>query len=161
MDVEVILHGGKLKLLEIDARLPSQTPTVVYLSTGINMVEVVGNVYMRSLQDGHREQRPSQRATPRGVVYEHIKVTPGRLEVSGEHIMAVAGPLYLHPNFFGADEAISDYEPGRTGWVATLMTVEETRGSAWAKRCEVIEEIRSVNSIRTVLDPSPVASLRG
>ncbi|MDW7675449.1 MAG: 3-methylornithine--L-lysine ligase PylC, partial [Bacillota bacterium] len=34
MDIEVIYHGGKLKVLEIDARLPSQTPTAVYHSTG-------------------------------------------------------------------------------------------------------------------------------
>jgi pyrrolysine biosynthesis protein PylC len=39
MDVEVILHKGELKVLEIDARFPSQTPTAVYHSTGINMIE--------------------------------------------------------------------------------------------------------------------------
>nr|WP_242976009.1 ATP-grasp domain-containing protein [Desulfosporosinus sp. FKB] len=39
MDVETILQNGKLKVLEIDARLPSQTPTAVYYSTGVNMVE--------------------------------------------------------------------------------------------------------------------------
>ncbi len=47
MDVEVILHDGQLKLLEIDARLPSQTPTVVYLSTGINIVELLGGLYSK------------------------------------------------------------------------------------------------------------------
>jgi pyrrolysine biosynthesis protein PylC len=41
MDVEVILHDDQLKVLEIDARLPSQTPTVVYKSTGINLMEVL------------------------------------------------------------------------------------------------------------------------
>lgn len=41
MDVEVILHDHKLKVLEIDARLPSQTPTVVYKSTGINLLEAL------------------------------------------------------------------------------------------------------------------------
>ena len=40
MDVEVILHDGRLKVLEIDARLPSQTPTAVFQSTGINMVKL-------------------------------------------------------------------------------------------------------------------------
>ena len=33
MDVEVILNGGELKVLEIDARLPSQTPTAVFWSS--------------------------------------------------------------------------------------------------------------------------------
>jgi len=39
MDVEAVLHHGRLKVLEIDARFPSQTPAAVYHSTGINMVE--------------------------------------------------------------------------------------------------------------------------
>jgi pyrrolysine biosynthesis protein PylC len=38
MDIEVILHDNMLKILEVDARLPSQTPTAVYWSTGLNMV---------------------------------------------------------------------------------------------------------------------------
>ena len=39
MDVEVIDDEGILKVLEIDARIPSQTPTVVYHSTGVNLLE--------------------------------------------------------------------------------------------------------------------------
>ena len=35
MDVEVILHNNALKVLEIDARLPSQTPTAVFLVQGM------------------------------------------------------------------------------------------------------------------------------
>ena len=45
--MEVILHRGELKVLEIDARLPSQTPTVVFHSTGVNLVEVLGNSFIR------------------------------------------------------------------------------------------------------------------
>ncbi len=37
--VEVIDDHGEFKVLEIDARLPSQTPTVVYHTTGVNFVE--------------------------------------------------------------------------------------------------------------------------
>lgn len=40
MDLEVVLHEGQLKMLEIDARHPSQTPTAVFQSTGINMVKL-------------------------------------------------------------------------------------------------------------------------
>ncbi len=46
MDVEVVLHQGQLKILEIDARLPSQTPTVVYHSAGINMLELLVELYL-------------------------------------------------------------------------------------------------------------------
>ena len=46
MDVEVVLHDGQLKVLEIDARIPSQTPTAVFHSTGINMVELLGELFL-------------------------------------------------------------------------------------------------------------------
>jgi len=153
MDVEVILHDGQLKLLEIDARLPSQTPTAVYLSTGINMVELLGGLYLNP--SGLTVSWPP---SPRGVVYEHLKASPGRLEVSGEHIMANAGPLQLWENFFGADEAITNYEPHRAEWVATLIVTAESRKKAWKKRCGVIEQIRASCSLSTYLDPSPANS---
>ena len=47
MDVEVIEHEGSLKVLEIDARLPSQTPAAVFWSTGINMVALLGKLYLK------------------------------------------------------------------------------------------------------------------
>jgi len=160
MDVEVILHDGRLKVLEIDARLPSQTPTVVYLSTGINLIELLKeicavNASMRCLPDGYPGQEPTPHSPPRGVIYEHIHVSPGRLEVSGEHVVSEAGPLQLLQGFFDADEAISNFEPGRPDWVATLIHVDETREKAWAKRNQVIEQIKRACSIHTVLDPSP------
>ena len=155
MDVEMILHDGQLKLLEIDARLPSQTPTAVYLSTGINMVELLGGLY--SKPSGLTVSWPP---TSRGIVYEHLKVSPGKLEVSGEHIMANAGPLQLCENFFGADEAITNYEPRCAEWVATLIVTAESRKNAWKKRCGVIEQIRASCSLSTYLDPSPANSPR-
>ena len=153
MDVEVILSDGQLKLLEIDARLPSQTPTAVYLSTGVNMVELLGGLYSR-----HPKPKVSSPSSPRGVVYEHLKASPGKLEVSGEHIMANAGPLQLWENFFGADEAITNYEPHRTEWVATLIVAAESRNKAWKKRCGVIEQIRTSCSLSAYIDPSPANS---
>jgi len=74
MDVEVILHKGRLKVLEIDARLPSQTPTVVYLSTGINLVKLLGDLYvgntnLLSVPEDCAKQNPVQDHPIRGVVY--------------------------------------------------------------------------------------------
>ena len=46
MDLEVILHQGDLKLLEIDARFPSQTPMAVYWATGINMVQLLAEQFV-------------------------------------------------------------------------------------------------------------------
>ena len=156
MDVEVILHDGKLKVLEIDARLPSQTPTAVYLSSGINMVEMLGTVFWK----GQRPVVPPV-SSQRGVVYEHLKVSPGRMEIGGEHMMASAGPLHLVPGFFGSDEAITNYALGASEWVATVIHAGKTFEEAWDKRCRTIEKIREHFSLLEYLDPSPsIPSIR-
>lgn len=146
MDVEAILNDGKLKVLEIDARLPSQTPTTVFWSTGLNMVEMLGNIFAshNSLLQDLKE------AT--GVVYEHIAVSPGLLEIAGEHIMTGSGPLQVVPDFFGADEAITSYAEGRDHWVATLITAEAELSEAEKKMKAVIETIRRRFRIERIVD---------
>ena len=74
-------------------------------------------------------RRPRWTAPPRrACVYQHVRASRGMLEVLGEHVMGSAGPLQLVPGFFGADEALTDYAPGRDGWAATLIvTAPEAR----------------------------------
>ena len=136
MDVEVILHESELAVIEIDARLPSQTPTAVYWSTGLNMIQLLGDIFLNRpayiQPDSNREH---------GVIYEHVCVTPNQLGIAGEHIMAGADALKVCPDFFGADEAITDYEAGRDDWVATLIVIEENIEAAWEKRNSVIADI--------------------
>lgn len=136
-DVEVILNKDKMKVLEIDARLPSQTPTAVYNSTGVNLLECLWYIYSKN------EEFYSFKVTEKQAsIYEHIKVTKSCIEVCGEHIMGKAGPLHLYKDFFGADEAISNYEPEKQEWVATLIVNAKDRKEAWHKRCQVINNIR-------------------
>ncbi|MHB8077066.1 3-methylornithine--L-lysine ligase PylC [Desulfosporosinus fructosivorans] len=151
MDIETILHHGQLKVLEIDARLPSQTPIAVYHSTGINMIEILGEAFRQG-----KHWQAFDVSEKRGVIYEHIHVMNDRLEISGEHIMADVGPLHLYPDFFGADEAISSYSPGRTEWVATLIITGKDGQAAWDKRGIVIQEILKEFGIKHYYDPSPV-----
>jgi pyrrolysine biosynthesis protein PylC len=138
MDVEVVLSGGEFKVLEIDARLPSQTPTAVYWSTDQNMVELLGGLYATPKGDC-----PPVGASLRGAVYEHIHVSQNRLTISGEHIMTEGGPLNLLGGFFGADEAITNFVAGRDSWVATLIFCGATRDEACEKRNRSIAEIVS------------------
>jgi pyrrolysine biosynthesis protein PylC len=152
MDVEVILHGGRLKILEIDARLPSQTPTAVYWSTGLNMVKLLGELFAGSAAPPGPAERPSP---PRGVVYEHLLASPGRLEVAGEHVMSRREPLRLVSGFFGADEALTDYAPGRREWAATLIVTASDRAEAWRRRNEVIGAILRSLGLPACLDPEP------
>jgi len=135
MDVEVIHHENHLKILEIDARLPSQTPTAVEFSTGINMLVLLREVFLDS-------RLPEVcTTTERGVVYEHIRVLGNRLEVSGEHIMAQADALHVEDGFFGADRAITNFFSPDRPWVATLIVSGPNRDRAWEKRCRIIRAI--------------------
>jgi pyrrolysine biosynthesis protein PylC len=150
MDLEVIHHEDHLKILEIDARLPSQTPTVVERSTGINMLELLREVFLDS-----RLPEICPTVTQRGVVYEHIRVWGDHLEVTGEHIMAEAGPLRMEDDFFGADTALTNFSsPGRP-WVATLIVSDTCREGAWEKRCGVIRAIMEACKLSRYEDPVP------
>ena len=149
MDAEVILNNGELKVLEIDARLPSQTPTAVFWSTGLNIVKMLGELFMFP-------DRPIPgKKDCLGVVYEHIKVSPNRIEVSGEHIMSGADPLYVQTDFFGADEAITNFTTGRNNWVATLIISALDRNQAWEKRNTVIKTISKKFGLDDMCDTTP------
>lgn len=151
MDVEIILAGDAIKVLEIDARLPSQTPAAVYHSTGINLVELLGKLTVHPGTD----LRSFPVSGEKGVIYEQIRVTAGTLEVCGEHIMTAYGPLFAIPGFFGADEAVTSYAPGRTEWAAILMVTGKDRREAWGRRKEVINAIMKHCRLSRYLDPYP------
>jgi pyrrolysine biosynthesis protein PylC len=149
MDVEAILSREELKILEIDARLPSQTPTAVYWSTGQNMVGLLGEIYAAPTGAA-----PPARAEARGAVYEHIHLSGDRLKVCGERIMVEHGPLELVTDFFGADEAITNFETGCDSWVATLIFGASGRREACEKRNRCLGEI--VRHFETRDDPAPI-----
>jgi len=141
MDVEVILNKNELKILEIDARLPSQTPMTVFWSTGINMVEMLGHLVLGEITVD------SEQKNERFVIVEHILVIGTGIEVLGEHIMAGDGPLTLQPNLFGADEAITSYAPGKNQWVATMVFSATSRDEVSAKRQNCYEQILELSNL--------------
>ena len=153
MDVETILHNKELKVLEIDARLPSQTPTAVYHSSGINMVECIGYSFVQGSLYIPIPKRPVQ--SERYVIYEHCKVTSDKIEISGEHILAEAGPLNQMAGFFGADEVLTDYTPGKKDWVLTLITRGASFEETWDKRDKVLQRIQRAFNISEISDPYP------
>jgi pyrrolysine biosynthesis protein PylC len=150
MDVEVILDEDELKVIEIDARLPSQTPTAVYWSTGLNMIQLLGDLFLNRQT---RIQPDSKHEF--GVIYEHVRVASNQLEIAGEHIMSEADALHIFPDFFGADEAITNYSAGRDDWVATLIVTEKTMEAAWDRRNSVIADIKKAFKIDRFRDSAP------
>ena len=136
MDVEVILHDGQLKVLEIDARLPSQTPTAVFQSTSINMVKLLEELFLTGKMNINNTNQ-SQTA-----IYEHIKVTNDQIEVLGEHIMSGIGPLKLFQGIFGADEVITNFHPDLNEWVAALILRGKNMEEVIDKKRQIYENIR-------------------
>lgn len=115
MDLEVIDHHGVLKILEIDARFPSQTPSVVYHTTGINLYEELCSNYL-----GLKKRRIGKTDTYY-TVYAHFQVKDSLVFEKGEHIMGEASKLKRYQNLWEADEVITNYVPGIRNFVATCI----------------------------------------
>ena len=69
--------------------------------------------------------------------------------------MTEGGPLNLQNNFFGADEAITNFEPGKDQWVATLIFCGTDRQQAQEKRNRSIAKITRRLGIKEVVDSQP------
>lgn len=136
MDVEVIDDGKQFRVLEIDARIPSQTPTVVYHSSGINLLEEMVNLFC----GGHQEYA----GTKKQVSYEHLLIEDGLIQTGGEHLMTEGGPLALRTDFCGANEALTDYQPGATTFRGTFILMADRQEELEAKRVTMLTKIRQM-----------------
>lgn len=156
MDLEVILHCQTFKVLEIDARLPSQTPITVYHSTGLNLVEQLCNLFLGlPVRSSH---------TPRQwVCVEHVLVDQETITVTGEHIIGESSFLEHHHAFFGADEAITNYTPQKKRWVATMIFTGNTYKDLTQKKSHcygMLQKHLALSSCHcSVHDPQPSANL--
>jgi len=136
-DVQAISKEGVPKVNEINARLPSQTPTVVYHSSGVNMVSLLAELFLEN-------ELPDIQIQPNyAVIYQHIKVFNGELRVQGEHIMGEAEGLQILRGFCGAHEAITNMaaDKGHIGGVATLIVKAKSLDDAEKKMARVIQRI--------------------
>jgi pyrrolysine biosynthesis protein PylC len=138
MDVEVMVGGREPQVIEIDARLPSQTPTAVLHACGVNVVKLL----VESVTSGAPPAVDC--AVRHATVYEHVQVAGGTIEVTGEHVIGGARPLTAITGFFGVLEALTDYAEGATEWAATLITrgadVAEARAIADAAVITIARE---------------------
>jgi pyrrolysine biosynthesis protein PylC len=146
MDVEVIDDQGILKVLEIDARIPSQTPTVVYHSSGMNLLRELADVTL------YGKFTMPQGDLGKYCSYEHFKVNGKGFFPGGEHIMCQAGPLKFKRNFFGADEALTDYDMEKDQWYGTFINWADTEAELNTKRATMIQMLEEFTS----LDHDPI-----
>lgn len=148
-DVEAMVKNNNPFILEIDARLPSQTPVVVFNCSGLNIINLICDIFVK-------EKLPSiQPRIKNAVIYEHLKMNNGCLSVRGEHIMTEANKLRFEENFFGADEAITNYSENKSKWVATIIVKEKNLQEAWKKRNNTIEKMKKKLQISKYYDSEP------
>ena len=128
MDVEVIDDGEALKVLEIDARIPSQTPIAVLYSSGMNLLSELADVTV------YGDFQSVQQDEGRFSVYEHYRREDGQVVQEGEHMMSAARPLSIWADLFGSKVAISDYSENTADFRGIFVN--------WADSLEELEEIR-------------------
>ncbi|HMM05138.1 MAG TPA: 3-methylornithine--L-lysine ligase PylC [Clostridiales bacterium] len=155
MDVEVIEHDGVFKILEIDARIPSQTPITVYHATGWNLMSEL------AIKFGKQRHRNSVLwDKEKYVALEQIQVNGNHVAVVGEHRLADAGVLSHLYQFCGADEALTDYAPGKTVWAATMINVAGSKKELEIKRKQMLLEIeKRIGGDMKFTDPFPADDL--
>jgi len=151
IDVQSICREGLPIVNEINARLPSQTPTVVYHSSGINMITLLAELFLEN-------ELPDVRIQPKhAVIYQHIKVFDGELRVQGEHVMEDARDLQITKGFCGASEAITNMtvDKGARELVATLIVKAKSLDDAEKKMEKVIQRIMGEYGLDKYNDLAP------
>ncbi|MDD7511639.1 MAG: 3-methylornithine--L-lysine ligase PylC [Peptostreptococcaceae bacterium] len=146
MDVEVIEGNGEFYVLEIDARIPSQTPLAVYYSTGENELEILAKYTL------DKSLTPSSTAVVenkqfRYVSYEQYTVVSGTLFNSGEHIISDVYPLTIKEDFLGAKLVISNWDyvgrPDSTAnFAGIFILVSEDLEGLNLKRNDLINKLK-------------------
>ena len=147
MDVEAILTPQGLRVLEIDARIPSQTPAAIEAATGVNLLEELVTTALGK----PRDRQPTDGCS----IYRHVYLKDGKLRSSGEKEFGhVKGPRFA-PGLFGSDNAITDYAPGKDEWHATLISKGRTEEEADERAASCIQKILDECSIDEFLDGTP------
>jgi len=142
MDVEVIDDGEDLKVLEIDARIPSQTPIAVLYASGMNELSELADITV--FGDFTRPQTDSGRYS----AYEHYKKEKGVLVQEGEHMMASAGHLHVLEDFCGSRIAITDIRGACGGLCGDFRGIfvnwADTEEELEARRARVLKNLKSL-----------------
>lgn len=149
MDVEAMVGEGVPKVIEIDARLPSQTPIAVYHASGINMVEKLIQLFS---QEALPDCRP---VTNQAVSLEHFRVAGDHLEVVGETCLACRPPLNLFSGVWGAEQILTDYVAGSRDWAATVIITGSSPAGVREKRDNFFNRLMREHQLRYFSDPKP------
>jgi pyrrolysine biosynthesis protein PylC len=127
MDAEIIDSPKGPVFLEIDARIPSQTPLAVWLSSGVNLLSSLIKAFVKehcpyaSLAASVNALGESLDLEPGHAILEHLSVLDGKISLTGEHRIAEARPLVFTKDFFGDYAALTDRRGKNEPFCATVM----------------------------------------
>ncbi|MCH4184687.1 MAG: 3-methylornithine--L-lysine ligase PylC, partial [Eggerthellaceae bacterium] len=134
-DIEAIVKDDVPYVLEIDARFPSQTPIAIYHATGINLVDIL----IHSASTAPVSPAACQQ---RVCLYRQVEVDDTGVQPIGEHPISLCGPLHKTLGFYGADVALTDYQPGSTSWRAIVVFVADSIAEVTQRWKSCMETIR-------------------
>jgi pyrrolysine biosynthesis protein PylC len=147
MDVEAIFTKKGLRVLEVDARIPSQTPAAVWAATDINILEELA---FSSLGKSTGRKNRNECSS-----YEHYVVENGCIYTCGEKVFGKIKEPRFDDRFFGTDEAITDFAPGKDPWRATVMTKGKSPAEVLEKRKRFIRNVMEECELDEYIDRSP------
>ncbi|MGN0659922.1 MAG: 3-methylornithine--L-lysine ligase PylC [Emergencia sp.] len=136
MDVEVIDDGEDLKVLEIDARLPSQTPLAVLKSSGMNFLSELADIVTAG-EFLHPQTDQGLFAS-----YEHYRRESGVILQEGEHMMTGGGHLHIKENFCASQWALTDYQEGRDSFCGIFICWDEDQEALAARRRRIPADLK-------------------
>jgi len=136
MDVEAIDSQKGWKVLEIDARFPSQTPICVYFSSGINLLLLLIESFEN--EKTFSENGILNSVNPKYIdaycIFEHFQKENGKLISGGEHLISAGCDFHKFDD--GTESGIEIFEcSGDNEYSAyTVITYSKTESEAREKR---------------------------
>ncbi|MEN3024954.1 MAG: 3-methylornithine--L-lysine ligase PylC [Candidatus Methanosuratincola petrocarbonis] len=134
-DIQVVVREKCVEIIEANARLPSQTPTTVYYSSGANIVELLVRLFEK------RKLPNYQPKNEKAVIYQHIIIKDGKLSVAAEHRLSDATGMRIEKGFYGLDEALTNLSS--KGGAATLIVSDNSIKSAKERMETAVNTIAS------------------
>ncbi|MEY8364340.1 3-methylornithine--L-lysine ligase PylC [Anaerovoracaceae bacterium 41-7] len=137
MDVEVIDDGEDFKVLEIDARIPSQTPIAVLYASGINELSELADIIVKG------EFMTPQCDLGRFSVYEHYRREKDAVVQEGEHMMSDAGPLEKRIDFCGSKVSLLD-EKENGDFCGIFVNWADSKEKLEAQREQILRNLKTL-----------------
>ncbi|MDD4200347.1 MAG: ATP-grasp domain-containing protein, partial [Eubacteriales bacterium] len=140
MDIEVIDRNGSgdIRILEVDARLPSQTSVAVFHASGMNYIEELYDLFCKG--DFKKPQEDLGRCSS----YTQYLFDNGKMSSQGEHIMVEGKGLEYSDDLCSEAKAVTDFAENRSVWRGIFINWADTKEQLHEKETLMVEELRGL-----------------